>query len=1439
MISKDISTHHSLQTQLIRYLRNFVTWSVLLVASTAAFAQTLTGKLCGSTPVDCRLLPYAVEFLNTNSASGAYFFTACADEVALLDATSDFRRTGQSFPVGALGSGKTGIRRYYGEPTGKANRHFQTVTVHEAQGLDQLTNSLPSRWDKFCYEGDGIGSAVAPLVFPTTLDGTPPSLATVLAQASCPAGTMPVWRVLNGVKNSVAKPNAVPTHRYLSSFAEKSRLIALNDSSDPRISSVNDWDDEGVRLCVPAAEAALRLSLQSIAPVSGVPSDMIVTWRVDRADSGATAIVPQISLALADGLSFVQAESNTTCLPPSATTPLRCSGTSLTVGSTALAVRLRLADPAKSYQVKAQAIDGTLLDTSATAQRKLQRDHQQEPQQCTAAERPHIGCSLASLSFEDDRKRLALLVIGGTPAAAIDSSNVRLTGLTLSTEAVTAGNLTLFIEQSTSGGPWTAVASTRFDSPTNPNNTLTKSSGVVQVNAVLPVSSLPPGANVALRLCVMMNSLSDLFAGSCAAQISADGNKKSASVSITTPGVSTSLTVDSPSTSASTTNLPRVSFIARITGETPVNQGTCSVQSNRVEVSYVCDQVNLQQNRVATCTCTAPNTTLPNGTQVSLNLGASVLLASSGSLVATPVPLNVNVSGTTPPSGSFTQVTWSNVSATRAADNSVQVTGTLTNGNASAVAASIYVRRGTIRLLPQGTTAPANLTSANLTAGSATPVSIQFSASEIGTASAIALCAVQPGFTQAEDGLCPADDSANTQSSTGVRSAVVSVPAANITTDWEALIGTPSNDVSGVVKPQSPTSLDFRLTPNVGSNTSALRARCNRVTAQGSGASCKFEIIETTATGDVSVEVSTSTAFKAASGTNLDFYLQVANTDGDVYICDGVPATTCVQLKSQQSGQDLGARKLNKVRVSVLTEPSGSPSNNNMQEIAITRAAPDWSARIVATDTSDSDSSPPAPALDLRNQTVGAATNYRIRCRAPNGTQATNTNKCTVRFVLDGSGPIDWPTSAPLTFVYSDVPSETSNQFHIRLLASGLVDVCKGVASAQPCDPLISGATAQGIALATIEAKVVSASNQELVDANFGNNSASVTVLRPKPDWVAEIVPVIFDANGVATGVGAAQTSISGLSLATSQVGATYAIRCYQQMPRGANTTPTSCSATFRVVTPTADQPWPSSQTLSAISPTIDANGVPPPSNYFYLRGAAGGKLSLCRGKAPSSGGACNDAATVSGTQDLELSQISATVTPPDSSDTTNNTASAAIERAAGGRGCTDDTSVPIIDEIDFSSPRSWEKFFEMSTVGGPASAVPNTYALRLRVGTNGGNWRNSGSINIFPYSGYSDVFTTLSRCRGRFGAGGLVAGYRDPQGNPIYQSDAAYRWDVNRATPAEPGVPNYAVLKGAGTVDTDGWVSDGIYYINLQQVICQSPSGVCGRRGSASAGVP
>lgn len=180
-------------------------------------------------------------------------------------------------------------------------------------------------------------------------------------------------------------------------------------------------------------------------------------------------------------------------------------------------------------------------------------------------------------------------------------------------------------------------------------------------------------------------------------------------------------------------------------------------------------------------------------------------------------------------------------------------------------------------------------------------------------------------------------------------------------------------------------------------------------------------------------------------------------------------------------------------------------------------------------------------------------------------------------------------------------------------------------------------------------------------------------------------------------------------------------------------------------------------------------------------------------------------------------------------------TASVSVQTPAGNRGCTDDTSIPVIKEIDFATTQAYSREgYEFSTVGDGISQPPPVAAIRLRVSANS-NW-NDGVISWRGASGYSIHEIVTSRCRGRFDAGGrehinYLLDYTGPQNSPVA---AFVPWWVDPVTSPDAYT---ATLRSPGKQASDGWVSDGIYYINIRQVFCGGGAGATCARDSTGSG--
>ena len=153
-----------------------------------------------------------------------YFITSRPAEIALLDATPPFVRTGQSFLVFTNSAiGAQPITRFYFDKVavgGARGSHFYTLVDAELLALVGLNPSnapLPR-----LPVSEGVDSfAHLPLV-----EGV---------GGSCAAGLIPVYRLFRGNARFPDNPN----HRFTTSTVLFNEFVSQG------------WDGEGVKLCVP------------------------------------------------------------------------------------------------------------------------------------------------------------------------------------------------------------------------------------------------------------------------------------------------------------------------------------------------------------------------------------------------------------------------------------------------------------------------------------------------------------------------------------------------------------------------------------------------------------------------------------------------------------------------------------------------------------------------------------------------------------------------------------------------------------------------------------------------------------------------------------------------------------------------------------------------------------------------------------------------------------------------------------------------------------------------------------------------------------------------------------------------------------------------------------------------------------------------------------
>lgn len=190
-------------------------------AITAACNVSATFRAAPITPPVVPTTPM-IEFLHP--ALDYYFITSRANEIALLDRTPSFVRTGQSFSVYPTAvAGTHPVTRFYFDKVavaGSRGSHFYTAVDSEFIALIGL-NPTNSTAAKLPFSEGADSFAYLPLV-----EGI---------GGSCAAGLTPVLRLFRGNARFPDDPN----HRFTTSTAIYNSFVALG------------WDGEGVKFCVP------------------------------------------------------------------------------------------------------------------------------------------------------------------------------------------------------------------------------------------------------------------------------------------------------------------------------------------------------------------------------------------------------------------------------------------------------------------------------------------------------------------------------------------------------------------------------------------------------------------------------------------------------------------------------------------------------------------------------------------------------------------------------------------------------------------------------------------------------------------------------------------------------------------------------------------------------------------------------------------------------------------------------------------------------------------------------------------------------------------------------------------------------------------------------------------------------------------------------------
>jgi hypothetical protein len=186
--------------------------------SPQSISATGTGTVTGGGGGGGGTKVLAVEYYN--AGFDHYFVTAIADEIAKLDNGTfvGWQRTGLSFNVYAtIGApaGSSTVHRFFSTSFAPKSSHFYTANPAEFDAV--LANH---DWQ---YEGD-VFSVPMPAV-----DG------------SCPAGTLPIYRLYNNGQGGA------PNHRFTTDFSTRNAMLGL----PPDKAWVAEGAGIGVGMCSP------------------------------------------------------------------------------------------------------------------------------------------------------------------------------------------------------------------------------------------------------------------------------------------------------------------------------------------------------------------------------------------------------------------------------------------------------------------------------------------------------------------------------------------------------------------------------------------------------------------------------------------------------------------------------------------------------------------------------------------------------------------------------------------------------------------------------------------------------------------------------------------------------------------------------------------------------------------------------------------------------------------------------------------------------------------------------------------------------------------------------------------------------------------------------------------------------------------------------------
>lgn len=869
---------------------------VTIFASPAGAADA--PKACANVSGACTLEDTAVEY--QQKTTGVHFFTACKEEKLALDQQPAlFAKTDRTIPLWTTATtsdvavAPTSLARYFiSVSAAEAARHFQTVLAPEKGLLDSLTQASGSA---YCFERAISGYAVIPTGL-STLTIEQLTVATVQANAACPAASRPVWRLFNDRDSAAVGKTIAMQHRFTASWAEQQQTIGLNSSNTASEAQAANWLDEGVRFCAPGPSQVMSLTIDtaSLTPTAQQGTSAAYTLRFqlrnDAPTSGA-ALTPFVAVQLPVGMTYQSAPVGITCTADASNATgqrVVCAGNSLLVGGTAnLNINATATPiPTSPVTIAAVAIGGaSALSADQAAQLW--------PQACTAKARPAYGCDKAtgqsSPSGTDTvQQAAAKLSFTGTLVANVSSpsastASVALSGLALNAGSTTPVNVEFYVEYQTPGtGTWQAIGTENVIwSPGQQVTNLASPSSLSNIQATINYPATLPNPSVSLRICAKAMTAQTLWNGSgaCTSKSANDGytvvsDSKTVTVGTLNNAVSPVLTIQSVSaqTVQAGAALPAIDFqlYRQSNSSPPSGDFTCSVSTAALGYSCAASGTLLGASTAAYCHCTTSQIAPSSGTYT-LVVAASAPGATPSGLASGTIQIYVPQVTT-----DYSVLTWSGEQITRNAQTGdITVSASVQNSGSNNLDAKFTLLAVGGSGVSATAVSPANGRT-TIAAGASQPVSFTAAA---GTASGthVYLCVVRTNAFGDVLGSCTQPGSKTLDSSSSAD--LVVPPQTN--PYWGVQL---REQTGSTASPVDTAEINLAALTSGQSTASAWLVGCTQLQSGGGtppACTVTFKLADNS--------VRTLPASPLSVGTDYAFYFSGADASGNLTVCAGTP----------------------------------------------------------------------------------------------------------------------------------------------------------------------------------------------------------------------------------------------------------------------------------------------------------------------------------------------------------------------------------------------------------------------------------------------------------------------------------------------------------------------------------------------------------------------